>query len=94
MLELLGALIVFGIPVALGVYGWKYYRDLRLEPELGELRLYNQQLHQNIVHDVCSHSASHSQQIVHEPGSWIGTDYKKGLKTERKKAFKQALNRP
>ena len=74
VLELLGALIIFGIPVAVGDYGWRYYRALRLEREFGELRFYNPQLHQNIAHEVCSHLASYSQQIVHELGPQIGTD--------------------
>ena len=74
VLELLGALIIFGIPVAVGDYGWRYYRALRLEREFGELRFYNPQLHQNIVHGVCSHLASCNQQIVHELGPQMGTD--------------------
>lgn len=71
ILELLGPLIVLSIPLAVCIFGWKYYLELRLEREFEELRFSNPKLYRNIVHEVCTHSTHYSQELVDQLGPKI-----------------------
>ena len=80
ILELLGPLIVLSIPLAVGIYGWKYYSGVRLKREFEELRLSNPKLHQKILHEINSYSNFNHQPLVDDLGPKIWADYKKGFK--------------
>ena len=90
-MDQLAQLIAFSIPVAVGIYGWKFYSSFRLNREFEELRFSNPNLYEKIVHEACSYSNYFDQSLVDELGPQIWADYKKGFKAGLtvKKIYKQ-----
>ena len=91
ILELLGTLIVISIPLAVGIFGWKYYLEIRLEREFEEPRFSNPKLYRNIVREVRTHTNFNHQPLVDDLGPKILAEYKKGFKVglTAKEIYKQ-----